>query len=338
MSTQLSDSQRLTIGIDVGGTKIAGALIATSMQLQEQQNPPTIKSLASTPAHLGVQALVRDIASIIQELTQLQDISDLKSEGIHAIGIGTPGRVNYQTGTVDNIVNLDITHIELRQEIYNLTGVPVYVENDVNAAALGANAIIPTNNTPHTTHTTSVFLNLGTGLAAGVIRHGTIDHGYSNAIGEIGHIPLEPHQWACPCGQIGCLETAGSGGAATRLWARDNPPMPALIAKAQQLNSPDYEEAKRTLQIIVNAIVNSIIIIAVTIDPERIIIGGGMAKTGEPLLNVIMQSLQERASNSGFINSLHLAKRVSLADSAQPVGVIGAALLSQAQDLHNSAL
>lgn len=335
MSTPLSDSQRLTIGIDVGGTKIAGALIATSMQSQEQHNPPTIKSLASTPAHLGAQALIHDIANIIRELTQLQDISVLKSQGIHAIGIGTPGRVNYQTGTVDNIVNLDITHIELRQEIYNLTGVPVYVENDVNAAALGANAIIPAGNTPHAT---SVFLNLGTGLAAGVIRHGTIDHGYSNAIGEIGHIPLEPHQWACPCGQTGCLETAGSGGAATRLWARDNPPMPALIAKAQQPNSPDYEEAKRTLQIIVNAIVNSIIIIAVTIDPERIIIGGGMAKTGEPLLQVITQGLRERASDSGFINSLHLAKRVSLADSAQPVGVIGAALLSQAQDLHNSAL
>ena len=202
---------------------------------------------------------------------------------------------------------------------------PTRVENDVNAAALGAAAMLPPTDGAGDKDTV-VFLNLGTGLAVGVIRGGELDHGYSNNVGEIGHVPVEPHRWPCACGQRGCLETAASGGAATRLWPQDDPPMPAIIAKAGNPAAPDHAQAAETLDTIVSAIADAIDIAATAIDPRSIIIGGGMAKTGRPLLDCITTELRRREETSRFVASLRLPDRLSLTDPDQPVGAIGAAL------------
>lgn len=104
------------------------------------------------------------------------------------------------------------------------------MENDVNAAAVGAAEFVE-----HVDgNATVVFLNFGTGLAAGLVRDGQAEHGYSGFIGEIGHLPVDPNGFECPCGQRGCLETVASGGAVAKLWPSANPPMPDLIRKARQ--------------------------------------------------------------------------------------------------------
>ena len=335
MSAIQAGGDTLRIGIDVGGTKIAGVLLA---EAADGDARPKLLAERSIPARPGAEQLVDDVVSVVEALTK----DAPAAAGIATIGIGTPGMVDAATGAVENIANLDIVRVELGGEVARRTGVPTRVENDVNAAALGAAAMLPPTDGAGDKGTV-VFLNLGTGLAAGVIRGGELDHGYSNNVGEIGHVPVEPHRWPCACGQRGCLETAASGGAATRLWPQDDPkrrqprappprgpqddpPMPAIIAKVGNPAAPDHAQAAETLDTIVSAIADAIDIAATAIDPRSIIIGGGMAKTGRPLLDCITTELRRREETSRFVASLRLPDRLSLTDPDQPVGAIGAAL------------
>ncbi len=302
MSAIQAGGDTLRIGIDVGGTKIAGVLLA---EAADGDARPKLLAERSIPARPGAEQLVDDVVSVVEALTKGAPA---------AAGIATIG-----------IANLDIVRVELGGEVARRTGVPTRVENDVNAAALGAASMLPPTDGAGDKDTV-VFLNLGTGLAVGVIRGGELDHGYSNNVGEIGHVPVEPHRWPCACGQRGCLETAASGGAATRLWPQDDPPMPAIIAKAGNPAAPDHAQAAETLDTIVSAIADAIDIAATAIDPRSIIIGGGMAKTGRPLLDCITTELRRREETSRFVASLRLPDRLSLTDPDQPVGAIGAAL------------
>ncbi len=303
MSAIQAGGDTLRIGIDVGGTKIAGVLLA---EAADGDARPKLLAERSIPARPGAEQLVDDVVSVVGALTK---------DAPAAAGIAT----------IDLAAELDAHDVELGGEVARRTGVPTRVENDVNAAALGAAAMLPPTDGAGDKGTV-VFLNLGTGLAAGVIRGGELDHGYSNNVGEIGHVPVEPHRWPCACGQRGCLETAASGGAATRLWPQDDPPMPAIIAKAGNPAAPDHAQAAETLDTIVSAIADAIDIAATAIDPRSIIIGGGMAKTGRPLLDCITTELRRREETSRFVASLRLPDRLSLTDPDQPVGAIGAAL------------
>lgn len=314
---------RRAIGIDIGGTKIAGVLIEephTTMLEGHLQcdNPPHILAQAQCAAHAGNDALLDDVMTVINTLHH--EHNDMS---ICTIGIGTPGSVDTTTGDVRDIANLNIHHIALGKQVSERTHVPVTVENDVNAAAIGAIYVLPDLLGQADT---VAFLNLGTGLAAGVIRNGHIYRGSSNTAGEIGHVPVEPHRWLCSCGQVGCLETAGSGGAAARLWPYNNPPMPAILHAAHDLHHPRHKEAVETADTIIHAIADAIDILATTVDPNVIIIGGGMSKTGLPLLTAIQQELFSRSAPSPFVQSLLLPERLQLAPHNVPIGAIGAAI------------
>ena len=169
---------------------------------------------------------------------------------------------------------------------------------------------------------TIAFRNFGTGLAAGIVENGVLMHGYSGAAGEIGHIPVEPHRLKCPCGQYGCLETVCSGASVGRLWPNADPPMPDLIRRAKKREA----KAVDVLDMVVRAIGDTIQILAQSVDPRLIILGGGMAKTGEPLVEVITAELRRRESQCRFLETLDLPARLRLAPVGQPVGAIGAAM------------
>lgn len=288
------------IGVDVGGTKIEAALVdATGAVLNS----------ARIPARHGNAAVVEDIVSVARQA------AGTRFDEVSAIGIGTPGTVDSATGHVGNIVNLDVVSLDMGPEVSRLAGVPVHVENDVNAAAVllgGADGL----------DGTIAFLNFGTGLAAGIVQNGVLLHGYSGAAGEIGHIPVEPHRLKCPCGQYGCLETVCSGAAVGRLWPNADPPMPDLIRCASRREA----KAVDVLDMVVRAIGDTIQILAQSVDPRLIVLGGGMAKTGEPLVEVITAELRRRESQCRFLESLDLPARLRLAPAGQPVGAIGAAM------------
>lgn len=318
----------LRIGVDVGGTKIEAVLIGGNGTDRHGRSPhEDMRVLASVrvPARPGEREVVEDINAVVAAMMRAAE--DHAFGSVEGVGIGTPGRVDGAAGTVENIANLNVSRLELSREIGDASGLPVHVENDVNAAALGAYALLDHGSDDGAdTGDVVVFLNLGTGLAAGILRNGRLDHGSSGVVGEIGHIPIEPHRWDCPCGQSGCLETAAGGRAIMRQWPDAVPPMPDILAKASDPSDPKYEDAKSVKHTVINAIADAIDVLAVTVDPAVMVLGGGTAKTGEPLVEAIREELRCREQGSAFITSLHLADRIALAPLDSPIGAIGAGL------------
>lgn len=205
----------LKIGVDVGGTKIEAVLVDAM---------GTVLGSARIPARHGNDAVIEDIVAVAHQA------AGERFDEVRAIGVGTPGTVDSASGHVGNIVNLDVVSLDMGPLISQRSGVPAHVENDVNAAAVGAATVL---GGADGMAGTIAFLNFGTGLAAGIVENGVLMHGYSGAAGEIGHIPVEPHRLKCPCGQYGCLETVCSGASVGRLWPNADPPMPDLIRRAK---------------------------------------------------------------------------------------------------------
>src|SRR4029079_7203893 len=124
-----------------------------------------------------------------------------------AVALGVPGRVDVVTGTVSAAVNLGILGpVAIGALVEDRTGLPVHVENDVNAPALGAHAHLGVDS-----DASLAFINIGTGIAAGFVLGGRLWRGATGSAGEVGHIPMSPHGPGCPCGQVGCIEAAASG-------------------------------------------------------------------------------------------------------------------------------
>lgn len=329
----------ISLGIDIGGTKIEGVAMDGDEHLLACHRIPTRK---------GNQAVHDDTVTLIRHL--LDQVGP--NQCPVTVGLGIPGRVDANRGMVDDAVNLGIRHMALGPAVAKTTGLPVRVENDVNIAALGAasqagNTLMAPGITPHSQAARDqarrpssepgrdesralpdqddqvvAFINLGTGLAAGIIRRGRIEHGASGAIGEIGHISVDAHQFPCKCGQCGCLETVASGSAAQALWPGIAHPLPDLIAQASQGN----QRAQEVQDIIGHGIALAVQIVALTIDPAVIILGGGMSKTGQPLLDLVTEHLNRSAACSHFIASLSLPDRLRLAPADLPIAAIGAAL------------
>ena len=240
-TAQQTPADRFRVGIDIGGTKIEAVLV------DPQDN---VRNDVRIPARRGNAQVIDDV-SITHEVA-----GDLFDQ-VATVGIGIPGQVNPETGRVDNVVNLDIDTLELGAEAGKRLGIPVHVENDVNAAAVGAARMV--GGSPP--EGTIVLLNFGTG------------------------------------------------------------PMPDLIECARR-GEPD---AQRILVMVIHAIVDAVQIVAQSYDPRMIIFGGGMAKTGQPLIDVTLDELRVRERTCPFLTGLHLGERIKLAQLDQPVGALGAA-------------
>lgn len=355
----------LGLGIDIGGTKIEGValdqnghVLATYRMPSHKGNhavhDDTVKLVRKLIERVKATRVLTEFSRSGQELEGFHNLDGLSNStqtrrlGQITVGLGIPGRVDSIRGTVDDAINLGIHHMDLAKSIEETLGLPVQVENDVNIAALGAASLAESNlasssivgaeaplnlnelhdgtaqarSLPPQEDQVTVFINLGTGLAAGIIRNGAIEHGANGVIGEIGHIPVDTHAFPCKCGQVGCLETVASGSAVEALWPGVNHPLPDMIAKAQKGD----RRAAQGLDIIINGIALAIQIVALTIDPNAIILGGGLTKTGQPLLDLVKRRLRARAEESHFIASLNLPERVCLSLSDQPIAAIGAAL------------
>lgn len=333
-STQALRCPGRYIGVDIGGTKIAGALLDF-----DKQGGCRVLDTARVPARPGCREVVEDVNRVVgllcsdesrnqTELDSSHESGRIDDSALIGIGLCIPGRVYPKTGVVENVANLGIPRLALADEISEANGLPAHLENDVNAATLGAYVTLgDRNETQSESQSASdvfAFLNLGTGLAAGVLRDGVLDSGFSGVVGEIGHIPVERHRWLCGCGQKGCLESAAGGNAIKRQWPQADPPMPDIIAKANDAGNPQHKAACEVLGTVIGAIADAIDVLALAVDSRIIMIGGGTAKTGAPLLDAIRAELRTRASDSPFIASLHLDGRVALVDSNKPIGCIGA--------------
>ena len=190
------------------------------------------------------------------------------------------------------------------------------MENDVNAATLGAVALSGADDL--------VYLSIGTGLAAGLVLEGRLRRGEHGAAGEIGHVPVDPHGEICGCGQRGCLETIASGSALAAAWpGGDLPPAQGLFAAAAAGDA----QAIRVRDRFAAGVADAVRVLSLATDPRTIVLGGGVAQLGEPLRVAVAAALRDQAAASPFLASLDLAGRLRVVPVDYPVAAVGAALL-----------
>lgn len=306
-----------TVGLDIGGTKILGALL--------DPDGAVVATVRRSTVH-GAAGLVSGAARAVREVVAPGgvEVTDLLG-----VGLGIPGIVDHRSGTVKHAVNLGVHDDELALADLlsaELDGVPVVVENDLNVAAVGAAHVLE-RSAERADHEDLAFLALGTGLASGLVLDGQLRRGASGAAGEIGHIPVDPLGPECPCGQRGCLERFASGKALEAAWpSRHGKPSPVELFEAARAGDVEAIVVKDRFA---SATASAVRLLVLTTDVRHVVLGGGVAQLGAELLDAVQDALREQAKVSPFLGSLKLAERVRLAPTDVPVAAVGAAVLGR---------
>ena len=296
----------MSVGLDIGATKTLGLVLDPGGAILAEVREPT---------EPGAEGIVRSAARVFEAL-RVATGQPLAG----TVGVGIPGLVDVVRGAVKHAVNLGVNGewLPLRELLAERLGVPVVLENDVNAATLGAAALDDA--------TDLVYLSIGTGLAAGLMLDGRVRRGAHGAAGEIGHVPVDPQGVVCQCGQRGCLETIASGSALAAAWpSGDVPPAQALFAAARAGDPAAIGARDRFAR----GVASAIRVLSLAVDPASIVLGGGVAQLGDPLRTAVAQALLEQASSSPFLASLDLAGRLRVVPSDYPVAAVGAAFLGR---------
>jgi glucokinase len=219
----MAKRNRVTVGIDLGGTSIRLGLCDASMTLLESHSMPTRVAA-------GPQAVVQEMADAVRLLLQRES-----TEGLYdpvGIGIGSPGPINLHTGVLGLLPNLPgWDNFPLRRALSEATGLPVILESDANAAAT-AEWKLGVGKTADVT--SMAMLTLGTGVGSGIILNGKLWHGMFGMGGEVGHATVEPSGILCGCGSHGCLEMYASANGLMRL-AREVAESPCGTAALREL-------------------------------------------------------------------------------------------------------
>lgn len=303
------DAQRFAVGLDIGGTKVLGVLLDPDGSVLASVRLPTVR---------GGDGVVGSACRVVRRLA---DDTGVPLDAIGSVGVGVPGLVDPRTGSVTHAVNLGI-HGEpfpLADRIAaELDGIAVRVDNDLNVAALGASYALGGESDD------LVYLAVGTGLAAGIVVGGELRRGASGAAGEVGHIPIRPDGPLCPCGQRGCGELYASGSGLARQWEpRTDAPLPLEVFAAAAAGDARAAAIRADFGA---ALADVVRVVVLSFDPQRIVVGGGLAGLGDQLLDVLSEALAAQADASAFVSSLRIADRVTLAPTDVPVAAVGAAL------------
>lgn len=302
------DLPTLGIGVDIGGTTTKAAVIDGAGNV-----------IASTvlPTRGGGDGVV---ATATQATLLVARSAKIAFSDVAAIGVGIPGTVDPLRGTVRFAVNVGIGDegLDLGARLIDELAVNVHIENDVRAAALGADWYL-TNQQGAVNDL--AYLSIGTGIAAGFVERGRLRRGNGLVAGEIGHIPIDPQGPLCVCGQTGCIEAIASGSAIDRLWPTEAGPSAAALHAAATAGDAT---ACRLWAGVVGGLSRAVLLLALTWDPELIVLSGGVASLGDVLRDAIAERLAEDAHHSEFLGSLDLRTRMRVIDPSVALGPIGA--------------
>lgn len=293
----------IRIGIDLGGTAVKTGLFTEDGTIVGRTEFPTHKAD-------GRAALLLDIADHVRALAAEHDValSDC------AAGIGVPGPVA-EDGYTEAIPNLGIHDCYFGRELSALLGIPVRILNDANAAALGESWLGAGRGAK-----SMICVTLGTGVGSGIVLNGQVLGGAHGLGGEIGHMFVNPDETIpCGCGATGCLDQVASANGVAR-YARTRFHLPYTTAKevcdAAKAGDPQAEAA---LRYCMSFLGKALCAVGYTVDPELVVIGGGLSKAGPYLLDIIYDAYKDLPKLT--------AKRMAfrLAELGNDAGMTGAA-------------
>ncbi|MBR2572681.1 MAG: ROK family protein [Clostridia bacterium] len=313
----------VSIGIDVGGTGLKAGAVSERGEILSKVSCPTLPER-------GFEAVVADMARLA---VRAAEEAGAAMEEVRSVGIGIPGVHDPARNLVVRCVNLYWKDVPLIDEMHRYLSVPVYVDNDATVAGL-AESVAGASRGMHS----SVLITLGTGIGSAIIIDGRIYAGAHGCGGEMGHIITHAGGILCSCGHRGCWERYASASGLIRLGqeiAKRNPDgviarksggNPEAIDARMVLDSakegdPDAMQAFETYTEELAIGLSSIV---VALDPEMIVLGGGVAGAGEFLLQAVRKKIAEYA----IFPDMPLP-RIELAITGNDAGIIGAAHLGR---------
>ncbi|MEW4287406.1 ROK family glucokinase [Rossellomorea marisflavi] len=307
------------VGVDLGGTTTKIAFLSTYGEILHKWEIPTDKSDS------GKHIIVHIAKSIDAKLEQL----DVEKEQLIGIGMGAPGPVEMRWGIIYEAINLGWSeNTPLKDLIEKETGLPAVIDNDANCAALGEMWKGAGNGAKDL-----VCVTLGTGVGGGVITKGEIVHGIRGAGGELGHITVVPEGgYSCNCGKTGCLETVASATGVVRVAHEKlkSSTEDSVLRDLKAIGAKQVFDAARAGDSLALKIVDqlayylglSLANLGNVVNPEKIVIGGGVSKAGKTLLEPVMNYFKRFA-----FPKVRTSTTIDIATLENDAGVIGAAWL-----------
>jgi glucokinase len=308
-----------TIGVDLGGTKMAIGVLSGTEPLYEQREA----SHGQTEDEL-VELLLREV----EEARQARP-------GVAAIGLGIPATIDHDKGVAVSAVNLPLKNLPVREIVSERTGLPVFVDNDANVAALAEYLYGAAQGKPDT-----VMLTVGTGIGGGLILRGEIYRGSTGAGAELGHVVIQvdgpPCQGNCP--NHGCVESLASGtalGREARAAAESSPDsaMGKALAEGKEIDGRVTTEAAlagdktaiEVFELIGGRLGVACASFANMFQPHAIVVGGGVIAAGDLLLEPARREVRERSLTP--MNETPILE----ATLGNDAGMIGAAALARTE-------
>ena len=311
----------LTIGIDVGGTKVLGGVV-------DEAGKVLTTARKDTPRQ-GGSALTQTIADVAKELLQQHSVA--------SVGVSAAGFVSSDRKTMLATPNIaDWNGVDLDNQLTKLIGLPVVIENDANAAAWGEAKFGAGKNQDH-----MMMLTVGTGIGGGIVVNGALYRGAFGIAAEFGHMRVVPEGHICGCGARGCFEQYASGNALLR-HAREAINASPEVAR-NLLSRGDGTVAGLTGQAITDAARDGdpvalaafnttgqwlgagIASLAVLLNPACVVIGGGVIDAGEILLKPTRESLERNMPFAGK----HPYPQIIAAQLGNEAGLVGVADLAR---------
>ena len=316
------------LAIDLGGTKIIAAIVSNQGQI-------LAKEYCLTLANEGPQSVINRIFSAIDHLLSAKSIN---LSQLNSISLAAPGAIDLDSGLVTLSPNLPDWHdIPLRDIVKEKYRVSTFLLNDASAATLGEHRFGAGKGIKNL-----IYLTVSTGIGGGIIIDGELYSGACGGAGEIGHMTIDVNGPRCSCGNIGCLEMLASGTAVAREATRrisqgEKSSLTEIMSgNIEGITAEEVDIAARdgdslAIEVISQAatylgvgMVNLVNIF----NPEMIIVGGGMAKMGDRLLNPARQVVMDRV-----FPLLAQAVCIVPAQLGEDAGVLGAAVFARQQGL-----
>ncbi len=304
-----------TVGVDVGGTKIAAGLVDERGQLVARDRT---ESPATDPV-----AIVNTIGQLVRSL--------VGSNEVEAVGVCAAGFVDKERAMVVFAPNLAWRDEPLRDHLQAELDLPVVVENDANAAAWGEFTFGAGEDVDDL-----LMLTIGTGVGGGVVIDGELVRGGFGMGGEVGHIQMVPNGVKCGCGNLGCLESYGSGRALLRVTREQVLEDPTPAARVLELAGGDVDrieglmitEAARAgdrfaiarLEELGDWIGQGVATLTAVLDPNVVVIGGGVSEAGALLLDPIRSSFESHVTVRSHRPLLEL-RQAELGNAGGTIGV-----------------